>query len=179
MKKLAAISLGLLMSLASSLSLAHFQLLWTDEAALNEGQETSLALVFSHPFANGYPMSMGTPNELYVIHDRGEDIPTRTTDLMEYLEPVTWTNSDGEAADAYVAHLPRAVTRSIGDYNFILNPEPYYEAEEDKYIQQITRTSINVGGAPGSWDAPLGCRSRSCHSTNPTPTGSVVFFAAW
>ena len=156
MKKFISLVLTVSMTIFSGLSTAHFQVLYTPEAALNEGQQTDLAMVFSHPFHNGYPMSMGTPNEFYVVHDRGEDIPNRTTDLMEYLEPVTWSNSDGLEADAYIARLPQSVTRSIGDYNFVLNPAPYFEAEEDKYIQQITRTVINIGGAPGVWDAPMG-----------------------
>lgn len=135
---------------------AHFQLLYTPESALNEAQAIDIALVFSHPFHNGYPMSMGTPQEFYVIQDRGEGIPTKTTDLREYLKPVTWKNSDQASADAFVANLPKSVTRSIGDYSFVLVPEPYYEAAEDKYIQQYTRAMINVGGAPGSWDTPIG-----------------------
>ncbi len=139
-----------------TVSHAHFQMLYTDEAALTEGQETELALIFSHPFSNGYPLDMGTPQEFYVVHDRGEEIPNKTTDLTEYLEPVTWSNSSDESAKAYTASLPKSVTRSIGDYSFVLNPEPYFEAEEDKYIQQITKTVINVGGVPGAWDAPMG-----------------------
>jgi cobalt/nickel transport protein len=38
----------------------------------------------------------------------------------------------------------------------VLQPAPYYEQQEDKYIQQITKTVINIGGLPGSWDEPLG-----------------------
>ena len=85
-------------------SQAHFQMLYTQDAALEEGAATDWALVFSHPFSNGYPMSMGTPEEFYVVHDRGEDIPNKTTDLKEYLKPVTWTNSDEQKADAFVAN---------------------------------------------------------------------------
>ena len=149
------ITAGLIAGLLGNTAQAHFQLLYTDEAALNEAQATEMALVFSHPFHNGYPMDMGEPQEFYVIQDRGEDIPNRTTDLKEYLQEVTWTNSDGESAKAYTASLPRSVTRSLGDYNFILVPEPYLEESEDIYIQQYTRTMINVGGVPGVWDAPL------------------------
>ncbi len=140
----------------SSTSHAHFQMLYTPDAALAKGQETSWALIFSHPFSNGYPMDMGEPEAFYVVHDRGEDIPNKTTDLKKHLEAVQWTNSDNESASAFVANLPKSITRSIGDYNFVLTPSPYYEAEEDKYIQQITKTVINVGGAPGAWDQPLG-----------------------
>lgn len=155
MKKVWSLAIWLMGTALSGATHAHFQLLYTPESALNEAQSTEIALVFSHPFHNGYPMSMGKPQAFYVIQDRGEDIPTRTTDLSDYLKPVIWTNSDDQKADAFVAKLPKSVTRSLGDYSFILIPEPYYEEAEDKYIQQYTRTMINIGGVPGSWDQPL------------------------
>jgi cobalt/nickel transport protein len=113
-----------------------------------------LALVFSHPFDNGFTMNMGKPEEFYVVAQRGEGDPKKT-DLLQYLEPIEWSGVDSKAA-AYVARPPRQVTRSLGDYTFVLKPAPYYEANEDKYIQQITKTVVNVGGLPGAWDEPLG-----------------------
>ncbi len=74
-------------------------------------------------------------------------------------------------AAAYLAHPPRSVTRSLGDYTFVLRPAPYYEKSEDKYIQQITKTMVNIGGLPGEWDKPLACRWKWCRWTSPTPTG--------
>jgi cobalt/nickel transport protein len=134
---------------------AHFQLLYTPDAALNESSAVPLALIFSHPFDNGYTMDMGEPEAFYVVSQRGGDAERVTTDLLEYLEPISWAGVDTEA-HAYVATPPRRVTRSLGDYTYILRPAPYYEAQEDKYIQQITKTMINVGGLPGAWDQPFG-----------------------
>jgi cobalt/nickel transport protein len=151
----AALSLGAaLAALASPMAGAHFQLLYTPEAALNESSVVELALVFSHPFDNGYTMDMGRPEAFYVVSQRGEAEP-RTTDLMQYLEPIEWSGVETKAA-AFLARPPRAVTRSLGDYTFVLRPAPYYEEQEDKYIQQITKTVVNVGGIPGAWDEPLG-----------------------
>jgi cobalt/nickel transport protein len=139
---------------AASAANAHFQLLYTPEAALNEAAEIPLALVFSHPFDNGFTMSMGAPEELYVVSQRGEAEP-RKTDLTQYLEPIEWSGVENKGA-AFLAHPPRSVTRSLGDYTYVLKPAPYYEQNEDKYIQQITKTVINIGGIPGDWDKPLG-----------------------
>lgn len=150
-----AVAAALLIGVASPTAYAHFQLLYTPEAALNESRAMSFALVFSHPFNNGYTMNMGRPEAFYVVGQRGAQAERRTTDLLQYLEPVTWSGLDSQA-DAFVAHPPRSVTRSLGDYTFVLRPSPYYEEQEDKYIQQITKTVINVGGLPGSWDEPLG-----------------------
>jgi len=135
---------------------AHFQLLYTPEAALKEAAAVPLALVFSHPFDNGFTMGMGKPEAFYVVSQRGDAEP-KNTDLMQYLEPIEWAGSDGTSkAAAFLAHPPRTVTRSLGDYTFVLRPAPYYEKNEDKYIQQITKTVVNVGGLPGNWDEPLG-----------------------
>ena len=143
-----------LAGLATTAAEAHFQLLYTPEAALNEAAAIELALVFSHPFDNGFTMDMGAPEAFYVVSQRGEAEP-KMTDLMQFLEPIEWSGVDSKAA-AYLARPPRQVTRSLGDYTFVLKPAPYYEGNEDKYIQQITKTVVNVGGLPGAWDEPLG-----------------------
>ncbi len=148
---LAALTIGA----ASQVGYAHFQLLYTPEAAVNESRAIPLALLFSHPFDNGYTMDMGMPEAFYVIAQRGPEADRKKTDLLEYLEPITWSGLDSQA-DAFVAHPPKRVTRSLGDYTYVLRPAPYYEEPEDKYIQQITKTVINVGGLPGAWDQPLG-----------------------
>jgi len=145
---------ALLAALACPMAYAHFQLLYTPQAALGESAAVPLALVFSHPFDNGFTMDMGRPEAFYVVAQRGEAEP-KTTDLMQYLEPIQWTGGGGQGA-AFVAHPPRSVTRSLGDYTYVLRPAPYYEQQEDKYIQQITKTVINIGGVPGAWDQPLG-----------------------
>jgi cobalt/nickel transport protein len=141
-------------SAAAATAHAHFQLLYTPEAALTEAAAVPLALVFAHPFDNGFTMSMGQPEAFYVVSQRGDAEP-RTTDLMQYLEPIEWVGVDSRAA-AFVANPPRSVTRSLGDHTFVLEPAPFYEEQEDKFIQQITKTVINIGGIPGRWDEPLG-----------------------
>ncbi len=153
--RLATTILAVTAAAAHAPASAHFQLLYTPEAALSESAALPLALVFSHPFDNGFTMDMGEPEAFYVIAQRGADFAPSETDLMEYLEPVVWSGGDNSGA-AFVANPPRRVTRSLGDYTFVLRPAPYYEAQEDKYIQQITKTVVNVGGIPGDWDQPIG-----------------------
>ena len=133
----------------------HFQLLYTEEAALNGGQATELLLLFTHPAHGGPNMDMGVPEAFYVVSQRGQEAAAVTTDLTEYLEPITWNGEQGPS-QAYEARLPRAVTRSLGDYVFVLQPAPYYESGEDKYIQQFTKMMMNIGGVPGNWAEPVG-----------------------
>ena len=153
-RTLKLLSGALLTLLASGAAQAHFQLLYTPEAALKEAGAIPLALVFSHPFESGFTMNMGKPEAFYVVSQRG-DAEKKTTDLMQYLEAIQWAGQDSKGA-AYVAKPPRSVTRSLGDYTYVLKPAPYYEKSEDKYIQQITKTMVNIGGLPGGWDEPLG-----------------------
>ena len=174
-RSLALVS-ALLLAAAGSTASAHFQLLYTPEAAINASRALPLALVFSHPFNDGYTMDMGRPEAFYVIRQRGAEAERRRTDLLEYLEPVTWSGVDSQA-DAFVAHPPRSVTRSLGDYTYVLRPAPYYEQQEDKYIQQITKTMINIGACPVAGMSLLACRWKSYRWTSPMRTGSEVFSA--
>ena len=56
-----------LAAVASSVANAHFQLLYTPQAALREAAALPFALVFSHPFDNGFTMDMGRPEAFYVV----------------------------------------------------------------------------------------------------------------
>lgn len=135
-------------------AMAHFQMIYTPEAALNEGAALNMKLVFTHPFDAGHTMDMAQLEEFYVISRRGEAAPARKADLLEYTKKITWTGSHNSGA-AYEANLPKKIVRSMGDYVFVAVPGPYYEKEEDIYIQQITKMVANVGGLPGNWAEPV------------------------
>jgi cobalt/nickel transport protein len=134
---------------------AHFQLLYTPEMALKAGQATRMALVFTHPFEAGHTMDMGTPQGFYVVSQRGSEAKPQKTDLRQHLQPISWTSLTNSGR-AFEASLPREITRSLGDYVFVLEPAPYHEPSEDKFIQQYTKMVMNVGGVPGNWSEPLG-----------------------
>ena len=134
---------------------AHFQMLYVEESALERGAAVSMGLVFTHPFAGGPTMVMGEPRSFRVVSQRGDEAKPVLTDLKKYLQPIEWQGV-GNRATAYQAVIPREVMRSQGDYVFILEPEPYLEKEEDKYIQQFTKLVMNVGGVPGNWAEPQG-----------------------
>ncbi|WP_242467439.1 DUF4198 domain-containing protein [Thiocapsa imhoffii] len=141
-----AVPAALLAVALSGSAQAHFQLLYTPNTMLDTPGDVPLRLVFAHPMDNGHVMDMGEPVELFVVF-RGEK-----TDLADALEPVSWTGAHNQAT-AYA--LDYRVTRN-GDYVFALIPSPYFEASEDAYIQQITKTYLNKGAMPTGWDEPLG-----------------------
>ncbi len=134
---------------------AHFQLLYTPETALDGAQALHFVMVFSHPAHGGPTMEMSAPASFFVVSQRGDDSEPQRTDLEGSLQPIDWQSKDGPVR-AYEARLPRNATRSLGDYVFVFEPGPYLEKQEDKFIQQFTKTLVNVGGVPGNWAEPIG-----------------------
>jgi cobalt/nickel transport protein len=127
-------------------ALAHFQMIYTPESALEKGGKIDLALVFTHPFDAGHTMDMGEPEEFFVVR-KG-----RKQDLTATLKPVEWKSLTNTGA-AYNASY---TARGMGDNVFCLVPSPYYEKEEDVYIQQITKMVVNTAGFPTDWDSEIG-----------------------
>ena len=136
---------------------AHFQMLYTPESALNQGETIPLRMIFTHPFADEHAMDMAEPESFYVIHK------DQKTDLKKTLQPLTWQGNNNSAA-AFGAEY-RA--RSMGDHLFILTPAPYYEENEETYIQQITKLLVNVAGMPTDWDRELGLKAEIVPLTKP------------
>ena len=130
----------------SAPAMAHFQMVYTPEAAMEKGGNLDLKLVFTHPFDAGHTMDMGAPQQFFMVH-KGEK-----TDLQNTLKPIIWTSLTNSGA----AYEAKVKARKMGDYVFCLVPEPYYEGEEDIYIQQITKMVVNNAGLPTDWDAPMG-----------------------
>ncbi|MFO7886561.1 MAG: DUF4198 domain-containing protein [Desulfobacteraceae bacterium] len=132
--------------MAAAPAYAHFQMIYTPDSAMDKADTITMKLVFTHPFEAGHTMDMGTPKNFKVLH-KGQ-----TKDITGSVKPVTWTSltNSGKAFEASYK------LRGMGDWVFMLTPDPYYESEEDIYIQQITKTVVNVAGLPTDWDAEAG-----------------------
>lgn len=146
---LAALALALALP---GLALAHFQMIYTPEIALDKGGEVDMRLVFTHPFEAGHSMDMGAPEQFFMVYQKGGEGEPQKTDLKAGLAPIVW-KSLGNTGKAYTF---KQKLRSPGDYVFALVPAPYLEPEEGAYMQQITKLVLNVGGIPGNWDKPVG-----------------------
>ena len=144
---------------------AHFQLIYTPEVNVEKGGEVPLLLAFWHPFDSGHAMDMGNPEQFFVVH-KG-----KKTDLMGKIKPIKFKGAENTSA-AYGAKVP---VRRLGDYIFALVPAPYYEESEDIYIQQLTKSFVNVGGVPSGWDKPIGLATEIVPLNKPTSimTGST------
>ncbi|NKQ40545.1 MAG: DUF4198 domain-containing protein [Sulfurovum sp.] len=137
---------------------AHFQMLYTPNTALTKGGTVELLHAFTHPFADEHTMDMGkqhdskeftAPLEFFVINKE------KKTDLLSTLKDITFKGSHNTAH----AYRSQYKARRMGDHVLVMVPAPYYEKNEDVYIQQVTKSIINVAGAPTDWDAPAGLKT--------------------
>lgn len=139
-------------------ALAHFQMLYTPNTALTKGSTIELRHVFTHPFADEHTMDMGkqhdtkklSPVEEFYVVSKG-----KKKDLKSTLKQIKF-QGNSNSANAYESKYK---ARRLGDHVLVMKPAPYFEANEDAYIQQITKTVVNVAGAPTDWDAELGLKT--------------------
>lgn len=139
---------------ASATASAHFLVVHTPEMLLGRSANIDMSIVFTHAFDGGPTMDLPGIENFYAMQKKAGDEHLTRIDLMDYLEPVQWGHENSKSA--FVAAIPRNAMRSLGDYQVVVEPQPFYEAEEDIYIQQITKVIMNVGGAPTNWDQALG-----------------------
>ncbi|HPD97394.1 MAG TPA: DUF4198 domain-containing protein [Synergistales bacterium] len=125
---------------------AHFQMVYTPHAIADTGQELNLKIVFTHPFTAGHTMDMGKPRAFFLEH-KG-----KRTDLGGSLKAINWKSMTNQG----VAYEAVYKVRTMGDYIFCLEPEPYLEESEDCYIQQFTKSYVNVAGMATDWDREIG-----------------------
>ncbi|MBN1959022.1 MAG: DUF4198 domain-containing protein [Desulfuromonadales bacterium] len=163
MKKL---TIALALTLMAGSAFAHFQMVYTPESALEKGNTIELCHVFTHPFADEHTMDMG------LQHDSKELAPVEAfyviskeqkTDLLDSLKPITFKGHHNSGS----AYKSTYKARRMGDHLFVMQPAPYFEANEDAYIQQITKMIVNVAGAPTDWDKELGLKAEIVPLTKP------------
>ncbi len=155
--------------LCTPVAQAHFQLLLPlGHLSLQTPADQVLFMPFTHPAVSGHVMDIDTPEAFYWVH-RGE-----RTDLASALQPRRF-QSAANTGKSFRASLS---FRSLGDYVMVLQAAPYLEAEEGAYIQQITKTVMNVGGLPTDWDQPLALEAEIVPLSHPSAlwVGSTFSF---
>src|SRR6056297_1477516 len=146
MKKTIITLTTLLIAALATPAMAHFQMIYTPDSALEKAREINLELVFTHPFEAGHTMDMAKPEQFFVVR-KG-----RKKELLDTLKPIEWTSLTNSGA----AYETSYRLRGMGDNVFCLVPAPYYEKQEDVYIQQITKMVVNTAGFPTDWDREIG-----------------------
>jgi cobalt/nickel transport protein len=124
---------------------AHFQVLLpsTDIVEAQDPRTVELDIRFTHPMEQGPSMNMARPRQFGVLVGGKQRI-----DLADKLRP---RQVDGKSA--FTCTLP---TSTPGDYVVYLDPEPYWEAAEEKMIIHYTKVVVDVLGAEKGWDALVG-----------------------
>jgi cobalt/nickel transport protein len=131
-------------SCVSSAAQAHFQELIPTTNVIDQetGKDVHFDMVFTHPTDMGPTMEMAYPVQF------GMQVNGQKTDLLDKL-----TRHDVDGKQAYQADV--ILPRPAG-YVFYIEPEPYYEPAEGKYIVQYTKTVIDAFGDGSNWDQMVG-----------------------
>lgn len=125
---------------------AHYGMIIPDNAMLSqeEGRSVTLSLSFSHPWERD-GMVLDTPVSLTVTHDG------TTTDLTGGLQATEIMGAPGFTLEAPLARP--------GAHVFAMEPQPYWEPEEDAFITHYTKVVVPAYGDDDGWDTELGLKT--------------------
>ncbi len=125
---------------------AHFGLIQPSAAMVMQGDNQTLELTaaFCHPFEQK-GMDMAKPQAFGVMTGKDKTDLTGSLQETKLLDHTAWKT-------AYTLKRP-------GVYTFYLEPAPYWEGAEDKYIIHYTKTVVAAFGAEENWDQELGLKT--------------------
>lgn len=134
---------------------AHFQVIMPDKniVTANGEKKIELSILFTHPFEQ-HSMNMEKPVRF------GVKVRSETTDLLGSLNEVKTKDGLKSWKASYTVKRP-------GDHVFFVEPVPYWEPAEDKYIIHYTKTVVNAFGMEEGWDEPVGLRAEILPLTRP------------
>lgn len=133
---------------------AHFGMIIPSDSMVmqDESKTVKVTLSFSHPF-EGLGMELARPVQFGVL-GRGWK--------RSLLSAIKQTKVMGQKAWMVDYEVKRP-----GVYTFYMEPAPYWEAVEDKYIVHYTKTIIAAFGYEKGWDEPLGLKAEIVPLTRP------------
>ncbi|MBC08002.1 DUF4198 domain-containing protein [Thalassospira sp.] len=139
------LSLSLIIATTStSVAHAHFQKMIPSTNVVDQetGRTVTFDLTFTHPMTNGPAMTMEKPLQF------GMQFNGTKTDLLDRL-----TAKEVDGMSAFDAEVQ---LKAPGGYAFFVEPVPYYEPAEGKFIIQYTKTIIDAYDAGEDWDQMVG-----------------------
>jgi len=154
-----AVAAALLLGLARGAS-AHFGLILPsdDIISADDSNKITVQVKFLHPL-EGHYMEMAKPKR-FAVTSRG-----KTTDLLD-----TLTARKGRSADQEGAFTFWETTYTVkrpGDHLFFVEPAPYWEPAEDKFIVHYTKVCVQALGLEEGWDEPVGLETEIIPLTRP------------
>lgn len=156
-----ALVLSVAAGLAPAPAFAHFLELIPSADVLPQGGDVTLDMRFTHPFDGGPIMRLDRPVRVGVVANG------QRTDLTATLsEP--GAPGEGFRATHRLAEPGAAV--------FFVEPTPYFEPAEDKFIVQFTKVIVDSWASGEGWDALIGLPVEIVPLTRPTGLWSGNLF---
>ena len=131
---------------------AHFQVIKPENDVVTDSKNQKIELSFMHPFEQSY-MEMKKPNSFGFFLDGKKTILTNK---------LVATKIKGSQAWTYEQKF-----KTMGNYIFFVDPVPYFEPSEGKFIKHLTKTIIDVHNAGEGWDSKVGLRAEIVPLTRP------------
>lgn len=138
---------------------AHFQMIIPsdDMVKQEEGRTLHLDLRFWHPLEDR-GMQMTAPAQFGVI------IQDQRHDLAGSLKSQKSKDRAGETFDTFALDY---TMKKPGDYVFFVEPKPYWEPAEERFIVHYTKVVVNGFGMEKGWDTEVGAKTEIVPLTRP------------
>lgn len=141
-------------------ALAHFGLILPSDDIVtpHDAKTLTVQAKFLHPMEGDY-MEMVKPKHFGVLH------MGQKTDLTASLVA---RKGHGADQDGDFTYWETTYTiRKPGDYIFFMEPSPYWEPAEDKFIVHYTKVCVQALGLEEGWDEPVGLETEIVPLTRP------------
>jgi cobalt/nickel transport protein len=144
----------------SAIALAHFgAVIPSDDIITQEDSKTiTVEVKFLHPLEMDY-MEMEKPKHFGVM------IAGKAEDLTGLLQNTTGKGPD--QPQSFTFWKASHAIKKPGDYTFFVEPMPYWEPAEDKFIIHYTKVCVNALGLESGWDQPVGLETEIIPMTRP------------
>ncbi len=121
---------------------SHFGMVIPSVPIVNEqNRPVDFALSFSHPFES-VGMDLDKPKSFFMISNG------QRTDLLDRLQPARIMGSEG--------FNYRFTPSRPGVYQFVMEPQPYWEPLEDRFIIHYTKTVVSIFESEDGWQESVG-----------------------
>ncbi|MBT8328715.1 MAG: DUF4198 domain-containing protein [Desulfofustis sp.] len=121
---------------------SHFGMVIPSVPVLSEqNRPVDVALSFSHPF-EFIGMELDIPKRFFMVSSGQQ------TDLLDSLQPANIMGSRG--------YTYRFTPSRPGVYQFVMEPQPYWEPLENRFIIHYTKTVVSIFEAEDGWQEPVG-----------------------
>ncbi|QER42104.1 DUF4198 domain-containing protein [Thermodesulfobacterium sp. TA1] len=148
--------------ISATFSCAHFLVLKPEvDNVVIQNKPVKVESLFTHPMEGGPHMNFKIKKSELIVE--GEIIPVDWK-----IELIPSTKGSNQKVPKYITNLN---LKKPGVYQLYVDPEPYFEPAEEKYIQQITKVIISAFGKEDGWDQPLGLKAEIIPMVKP--------FALW